>query len=90
MQSINELNDSYLIIPTYSILASGSTDSSVGRALDSGLQSHGFDPHPGCSVESLSKTLHPHCLVLVRLRKLSQNDLKIVDRDEKPQTKILF
>ena len=43
-------------------------------------------PHPGRSVVSLSKTLHPHCLVLVKPRKPSQNDRKIVDRDVNPQT----
>ena len=32
------------------------------------------DPHPGCGVVSLSKTLHPHCLVLFKPRKTSQND----------------
>ena len=36
--------------------------------------SHGFDPHMGRSVVSLSKTLHPSCLVLVKPIKPSQND----------------
>ena len=35
---------------------------------------------------SLSKTLHPHCLVMVKSRQPSQNECKIVDRDVKPQT----
>ena len=42
--------------------------------------------NPGRSVVSFSKTFHPHCLVLVKPRKPSQNDWKIVDRDIKPQT----
>ena len=58
------------------------------RVSDSWSQGHGFDPHPGRGVVSLSKTLHPHCfIVLVKPRsKLSQNDWKIVDRDVKSQT----
>ena len=43
-----------------------------------------FNPHPGHSVVSSSKTLHPHCLVPVQPRKPSQNDQKIVNL--KPQT----
>ena len=39
------------------------------------------------AVLSLSKTLHSHCLVLVTPGKPSQNDIKSVDRDVKPQTK---
>ena len=64
----------------------GSIDSSVGRASDSWSQGRGFDPHSRHGVLSLSKTLHPHCLVLIKPRKPSQNDRKIVDRDVKPQT----
>ena len=41
--------------------------------------SRGFDPHLGRGVLSLSKKFHPSCLVLVKTRKLSQNDRKIVD-----------
>ena len=54
------------------LLERGSTDSSVGRVSDSCLQGRGLNPLPGCGVVSLSKTLHPHRLVL--LRKPSQND----------------
>ena len=36
---------------------------------------------------SLSKTRHPHSLVLVKPRKPSKNDLKIVDGDVKPKKK---
>ena len=39
----------------------------------------------GRGVVSLSKTLHTHCLVLVKAREWSQNDRNIVDRDIKPQ-----
>ena len=31
-------------------------------------------------------SLHPHCLVLVKHRKPSQNDRKFVDREVEPQT----
>ena len=54
--------------------AAGSTDSSVGRASDSRSQGRGFNHHLGPVVVSLSKTLHPHCLLLVKPRKPSQND----------------
>ena len=50
----------------------GSTDTSGGRA--------SFYPHLGHSVVSLSKTLHFHCLVLVKPRKPSQSDWKIDDQ----------
>ena len=50
------------------------------------MQVHRFDYHLGRCVVSLSKTLHPSCLVLVKPRKSSQNDWKSVDRDVKPQT----
>ena len=55
------------------------TDGSVGRVSDSLSQGRVFDLHPWCGVVSLSKTLHPYCLVqvraivLVRARKSSQN-----------------
>ena len=62
-----------------------STDRSVGRASDSLSQGRGFDPQLGRGVVSLSKTLHPHCIVLIKLRKPPQNDWKIVDRDVKPK-----
>ena len=42
--------------------------------IDSKVTGLGFDPHPGGGVVTLSKTLHPHYLVLVKPRKLSQND----------------
>ena len=51
-----------------------STDSSVGRESDSLLQGCRLDPHLGRRVVSLSKTLHPSGLVLVKPRKSSQND----------------
>ena len=35
---------------------------------------------------SSGKTLHPHCLVLVKPRKPSQNNSQIDDRDVKTQT----
>ena len=43
--------------------------------------------HRDTCVVSLSKTIHPHCLVLVKPRKPSQNDWKITDRDVKDQNK---
>ena len=58
----------------------GSTHSSVGRALDSWSQGCGFHLYWRSGVVSLSKTLHPHCSVLDKPRKQSQNDWKIVDR----------
>ena len=63
----------------YSCLISlGSTDSSVGRALDSLSQGHKFDPQSGRCVVSFSKTLHPHCLVLVKPRKPSLMTKKLL------------
>ena len=41
---------------------------------------------PGRGAVSLSKTLHPNCLALVKPRNSSQNYRKIVVRDIKPQT----
>ena len=46
----------------------------LGERLTLDSKVAGFDPHQGRGVVSWSKTLHPHCLVLVKHRKPSHND----------------
>ena len=55
-------------------LKGGSTDKSVERVSNSWSQGRGFDPILEHGVVSLSKTLHSHCLVLVKPRKSFLND----------------
>ena len=55
----------------------GSTKSSVGRASDTYLQGHGFDPQLGPGVVSLSKILHPpFCFVLLKIHETVPKLLK--------------
>lgn len=70
----------------FHILWWGSTDNSVwGVSLLIARSWVWYSPGEGCWV--FIKTLHPDCLLLVRPRKPSHNDLIIIDRDVKPQTK---
>ena len=50
----------------------GTLEASIPQFVES--QGRGFEFHQGRGVVSLSKKLHPHCLVLVKPKKPPQND----------------
>ena len=50
-------------------------------------KSRWFEPHQRRCVESLSKALYPHFLILVQPRRTSRHDRKIVDLGIKHQLK---
>ena len=65
----------------------GSTHSSVGKASDSWSQGCGFDPKSGHVVVSLSKTLHSHCLVLVKPKVTKNVDPDVKYKNNNKETK---